>query len=698
MTVPMRTALIGILLAANLAAQTLATLARSYRESPTAARQQALAKFAAGHSGDSQGALALLTLGVTAVEAGRFEEALGQLKRIESRLPELDDYVAYYQGQALAGLKRHEEAAASLSKVGGRQPASPLAGNAALAAARAWLAAGRPTDARLSLESHYSGLPQPAGDLTLAAALEAEGSLVQAAYYAQRVYFGYPLSSEAADAQKQLARLREQLGPDYPPPLASDMLARADKLFEAREYRRALREYEALAEEVGGMDRELALVRAGAARLQSSSPEAALRYLTALKVVSPEADAERLYYLVQCARRLEQADQMLDFIAELERLYPSSEWRLNALVWGGNYYLLRNEPSGYLPLFRACYQGFLGSARAEYCHWKVAWNAYLERRSEAAALLEEHLRLFPQAEKSAAALYFLGRMAEDRGDKAEAERFYRQIPERSPNGYYAALAESKLSKPLAVKPALLSFEPAPADAVRIRRSRLLAQAALFSLAEGELRFAARNDGTPHVLALELARQAGERGAPDVGIRHIKGVFPNYLSVPLPAAPQQFWRLAFPLPYRSTLERYAKLRRIDLHLLAGLIRQESEFTARAVSAAGARGLMQVLPSTGREIGKRLKLRPVSAASLFNPERNVQLGTFLLRSLLDTYEGSLEAALAAYNGGKDRVDAWRSWAEYREPAEFIENIPITETRNYVQAVLRNAWLYRRIYNMK
>ncbi len=694
----MRTALIGFLVAASLAAQTLASLARSYRESPTAARREALVKFASGRPADAQGALALLALGVTAVEAGRYEEALGYLKKIGSRLPELGDYLAYYQGQALAGLERHAEAAGSLSKIAGFQPASPLAGNAAVAAARAWLAAGNPAGARAHLESQYSRLPQPAGDLTLAAAFEAEGSLAQAAYYAQRVYFGYPLSSEAASAQKQLARLRNQLGPDYPPPLASDMLARAGKLFEAGEYRRALREYEALAAEAGGADRELALVRAGSARLQSGAAEAAWRYLKGLKVTSPEADAERLYYLVQCARRLEQAEQMLEFIAELERLYPYSEWRLNALVWGGNYYLLRNEPSGYLPLFRACYQNFPDSPRAEYCHWKVAWNAYLERKPEAAALLEEHLRLFPQAEKSAAALYFLGRMAEERGERAEAERFYRRIPERFPNSYYVALAESRLPKMAPVKYSPLSFEPAPADAARISRSRLLAQAALFSLAEGELRFAARADGTPHVLALELARQAGERGAPDAGIRHIKGVFPNYLSVPLPAAPRQFWRLAFPLPFRNTLERYAKLRRLDLYLLAGLIRQESEFTPRAVSAAGARGLMQVLPATGREIGKKLKLRTVSAASLFNPERNVQLGTFLLRSLLDTYEGSLEAALAAYNGGKDRVDAWRAWAEYREPAEFIENIPITETRNYVQAVLRNAWLYRRIYNSK
>jgi soluble lytic murein transglycosylase len=106
-------------------------------------------------------------------------------------------------------------------------------------------------------------------------------------------------------------------------------------------------------------------------------------------------------------------------------------------------------------------------------------------------------------------------------------------------------------------------------------------------------------------------------------------------------------------------------------------------------------MQILPPVGRQLAGRLKTGGFGAASLFRPDLNIRLGTYYLRTILDSYDGSLEAALAAYNGGKTRVDQWRSWGEFREPAEFIETIPITETRNYVQAVLRNAWLYRRIY---
>jgi soluble lytic murein transglycosylase len=90
-----------------------------------------------------------------------------------------------------------------------------------------------------------------------------------------------------------------------------------------------------------------------------------------------------------------------------------------------------------------------------------------------------------------------------------------------------------------------------------------------------------------------------------------------------------------------------------------------------------------------------MRRFTASMLFLPDVNLNLGTYMFRSLVDQYGGRLEPALAAYNAGKSRADAWLHWAEFREPSEFIETIPFTETRNYVQIVLRNADLYRRVY---
>jgi soluble lytic murein transglycosylase len=162
-----------------------------------------------------------------------------------------------------------------------------------------------------------------------------------------------------------------------------------------------------------------------------------------------------------------------------------------------------------------------------------------------------------------------------------------------------------------------------------------------------------------------------------------------------AAPDRFWRVAFPMPYRESLESNSRSRALDPHIVAALIRQESEFDPKAISRARAYGLTQVLPATGRQLSRRAGMRSFTPAMLFEPEVNLKLGTIHLKTLLDQHEGSWEQTLAAYNAGKSRVSQWLTWGEYREPAEFIENIPFTETREYVQIVLRNADIYRRLY---
>ena len=129
------------------------------------------------------------------------------------------------------------------------------------------------------------------------------------------------------------------------------------------------------------------------------------------------------------------------------------------------------------------------------------------------------------------------------------------------------------------------------------------------------------------------------------------------------------------------------------LVAGLIRQESAFNHEAVSSMAAVGLMQLEPTTGARMARSLRLG-YSRSRLFDPDYNVRLGTAYLSGLLESYM-TPEAALAAYNAGEDRVAEWTMGQNYEETAEFVESIPFTETREYVQIVLRNAELYRQTY---
>jgi soluble lytic murein transglycosylase len=133
-------------------------------------------------------------------------------------------------------------------------------------------------------------------------------------------------------------------------------------------------------------------------------------------------------------------------------------------------------------------------------------------------------------------------------------------------------------------------------------------------------------------------------------------------------------------------------------VASLIRQESEFNPAAVSPANAMGLMQLLPHVGRNLAKELRISHFSSDQLLQPATNLQLGTRYFKQVVDHYDGQIAYALAAYNAGENRVAEWRASGTYRDTEEFVESIPFTETREYVQAILRNAVLYRLLYPEK
>jgi len=695
------------------AAQTLEALARAYRDKQTPAARAALDAHTRGQKKPAEAALARLAAGLIELERQRPAEALGYLQEMEGRLPALDDYASNALGRALFFAGRKQEALPALELVIARQPGSPLLAQAVLLSAQAYTDTGSPGKAVELLRRFLSQLPVSSSLLAYGNALIANGARQAGAVQLQRVFHEHPLSEEAGKAEALLKKLVVELGGDYPPVMPGAMLGRASIMLQAGHARKAMEELKAIVPRLGGLDRDQAKVRIGAALYRLEDNSGALAYLRTLTVPSSEADAERLHYLFQAARRLGRMEEAGQALEELNGRHAESHWRMETLVALGNYHLVSNQASEYEPLYRACAESFAASPRGDYCHWKVTWRHYLERRPDAADWLRRHLEQFPGSEQAAAALYYLGRIAESGNNPAVAKAFYQAVVSRYPNYYYAVVARQRLgarsvsaagpstatetliaSLPLEPPGRSVDFEIDPPTRKRLERARLLSAAGFADLAETELRFGARNDAKPGLVAVELARLATRRGAVDKGLRYIKSVSPGYLNWEVDQAPEQFWRLAFPLPYRAALEKYSRAQDLDPLLVAALVRQESEFDPKAVSSAKAIGLTQIRPPTGREISRKMGLR-YRSSMLYEPEANLQMGTWYLKRMMDSLNGSIEATLAAYNAGQSRAVAWLQWGEFREPSEFIETIPFTETRNYVQTVLRNADMYRRLY---
>jgi soluble lytic murein transglycosylase len=697
-----------------LRAGTLETVASAYRKNPTPASRAALVQFANAHPKDRDGALALLALGATELEKNQFADAARHLESARPRLTSLDDYSAFLRGSALAKLNRPGEALALFETVWKASPASPLTGQAALLASKCLLELHQPARALETIDAHRSEISDPSAELARAEALEALGRIGEAAGRYQWVWSEYPQSSEAAAAESALVRLRGHAA--YPKETSELLLTRAGKLVDGRDYLRAAKELQGSMPRMVAADQERARVLLGAIRYRRRDA-GACDYLRSLRLTDPDADAERLYYVVISAIRARRYSEAGDALERLERWHPKSSWRLQALLAMAGRYALDGQPAAAQPLYRACYESFPQDPQAAGCHWRFVWQGYRDAHAGARDALLEHLRRFPDSEHAPAALYFLGRIAQNNRDFAAARAYYQEIDALFPNQYYTGLARQRLREsgvssagPSATVTAQLGglhlsdhrgkadLTATPATQARLDRAGLLTEAALYDLAEEELRFAGRNAAQPQVIALALAELADHEQEPERGIRFIRHYAPGYLGLPVNNVTEPLWKLAFPIPFRDALEKNARLSALDPFLVAGLIRQESEFNPHAISRARALGLAQIMPGTGRLLSRKINIRGFRTAMLYVPDVNLRIGTFYLRLLLDELQGQWEETLASYNAGKARVVAWLTGAQYAEPAEFVESIPIPETRDYVQNVMRNADVYRMLYGGK
>ncbi|MEO8132135.1 MAG: outer membrane protein assembly factor BamD, partial [Bryobacteraceae bacterium] len=333
-------AILLLLVALTATAQPLATLGQTYRKTPTDANRAALTRFAANHPKDAEGAQALLVTGATDVERKSYDDALQALKALDKRLPTLADYAAYLRASVQFESKNYPQTVHELDTVLRHTPQSPLTARAILMLARTNIEMQKPKESLDLIRKHYAALPAAQADLLLGKSSEAMGDPVAAATQYQNVYYLYPSTPEAAQAATSLDALKQSLGDKFPAPAAQIELTRAGRLLNSGEAKKAKAELEALVPRIGGAERDLAQVRIGVADYYVKDNQSAYRYLQSLTVSSPEPDAERLYYVHAAARRLKNDDGASSALDRLNKQYPASQWRLQALQSEAYKYLV----------------------------------------------------------------------------------------------------------------------------------------------------------------------------------------------------------------------------------------------------------------------------------------------------------------------------------------------------------------------
>jgi soluble lytic murein transglycosylase len=289
--------------------------------------------------------------------------------------------------------------------------------------------------------------------------------------------------------------------------------------------------------------------------------------------------------------------------------------------------------------------------------------------------------------ETSAAQYWAGRANAAAGDTARARGWWERVAAADPGSYYAWLAARRLGRPAWTPPDRGALPADPTAVAAARRAALCERLGLMPEAGWERGWLLQQADTSTARMLAAAAPLVESGRPGPGIRlALRAVGRGADST------AAVWRLLYPLPYAEPLAREARASGVDPVLAAALIKQESNFTADAVSPVGARGLMQVMPDVGRAIWRGPGAW--NPALLFRPEVNLALGMRHLRGDLARWSDPVYA-LAAYNAGGTRVRRWQGQRGAGDPELFVERIPFVETRDYVRIVLRNREFYRTLY---
>jgi soluble lytic murein transglycosylase len=666
--------------------------------------------YARTHAKEDAGALAWLVVGYAHVLDRDYAKAIDPLNRAKVHAGDLGDYVAYYLGTSYLQTGRTAEALATLTDFARTHPDSLLVRDAAVSYSGVLLLEGQAAEAAALLEQGRVPMRSDV-ELALGRAYAAAGQTAKAAATFANIYYTMPASADADAAYAELKKL-----PSVPPPTAIQLKTRADGLMSRKRYSDAADEYRSLLNEISPNSNSterspIQLALAEALHRGGKNHDAKL-VLALVGGEGGEINAHRLYLLGQIEFATNDNDAFYRTVDELRQAAPSSPWLEQALLSAANLHLVHHEYDQALDSFRETQARFPNGPRASYVHWKAAWLTLRQgRNAEAEKAFDEQIALYPSGAETPAALYWRARLAEEDNQPLMARAFYQKLSDRYRNFYYAELGRQRLKHlPAAASDATTSYglldrvppldnsgkvkdsEP-PSDELHVQKAELLGNGGLVDFAVRELQAAAAVDGGSWGPA-ETAQLYDETGHYDQAIEVMKHSAPNYFALDIPDLPRKYWEALFPKAYWNDLKRSSAANGLDPYLVASLIRQESEFNPNAVSRANAVGLMQLLPKTGKLVAKEVKLKRYNPSQLYTPAVNLQLGTRYFRGMVDKF-GSFEYALAAYNAGSDRVEDWLSQGKYRDPQEFVESIPFTETREYVQAILRNASVYKQLY---
>ena len=654
--------------------------------------------YAHSHTGEAASS-AYMALGHAYMLDNKYSEAAANFRQAEAAGDALADYAEFLGAKADHDAGNDAAADALLKNFADRNSDSIFVAQVPELEAQVLLGLKNPAGAKAELAENPDASGRVGYQFALAEVNRTLGQNDEAVKLYKHVLLAWPVSYEAGQARARLAAMgmESSLTP-------AELRSLGDAYFNAGKYAEAADQYHALARVASPEQRNGFAVAAAACDLKLKRltvPEA-----EALQSSQDENGARRLYLLMELARNRDDLTGQANYVGMLRTSFPTSQWFAEALFSSGNMYLLRKDYPRAVTYYSELADRFPKASNAAAAHWRAGWWSYRQGLfADAERIFEEQIKLYPNAKETVSALYWRARLYESKDhDAGRAAAHYRTLIATYSHYFYAQMAHERLvalgDAPEVSVPNLAGYTPKeipkldasfPAQDPHLVKAHLLVNAGLSEYVPQEIAAAPGSSSWSGIAEAQIYASYGETFR---AMRVLKRALPYAMSAPVQKIPLAYWRILFPEDHWATIKAESAKNGLDPYFVASLIRQESEFNPGAISHANAYGLMQLLPSVGKQIAREEGLGSIDTRQLLDPDLNIKLGTRYLREIMDRCGRVPEYALAAYNAGENRLTDWQAAGPYNGVDEFVESIPFTETRDYVQAILRNQEIYRSI----
>ena len=616
----------------------------------------------------------------------------------------IGDYTRWLLADALARRGDFAAARAAAQSIAERYPDSRLAPASLLLAvalaARAGDDAGEQTLLKRLLETYPDSSETAEALYLLGMNGEARGQSEAAAHAYRELQILMPASGWASGASDRLAALATA-GVRVPQLSIAQRVDRVERLLRGGVPKGAADEAERIVDET--RDASLALrafkVIAEASQRLGRHDVAA----RALELAVDRAPADRKPGLrLEQARlllRANQRDRALAVLASVETAGAEAEAAEAAWLKARTL----DEPgreTAALAAYRTVATRFTNREVGGAAMWRVGWLEYLKGDAPSAERTWARLLEIPGGRSyRLGALYWTGRAHERHAQRAKAESAYARILRESPRSYYGMPAARRVATAIdaAAEPSIrlpadpqevLAADPGFARVDLLRRIGLT-EFALLEL-EDVVQRAVGDPVRLYAMSSAYVKEERYHMALRIVRRHLSAV----TTSGHPGVPRAFWEMVYPFGWRSEVSGAAERAGLDPFFVAAVVREESSYYPRAVSRAGARGLMQLMPATAQPLAENRGLAFRNGSLLDEPGANLQLGTSFLSGLVREF-GDPRVALAAYNAGPKRARQWWKERKTDDVEAWVEQIPYDETRQYVKKVMFSWEEYRRIY---